>query len=95
MSERASEELHYWKERAGELERLAEALRDRLVALAAVIPTDLVPLLTSDPETIREQGLSGKAVIGLAEGTALKAAHVAEDLPLLWCRLDTEDSRQT
>ena len=95
MSETPDDELRYWKERAREFERLAAALRDRLAAMAAVVPTDLVPLLTADPATIREEGLSGKAVIGLEEGTALRAARVAEELPLLWRRLDAEESRRT
>jgi len=90
-----AEELRYWRARAGEFEKLAAALRDRLTALAAVVPTDLVPLLTADPARIREEGLSGKAVIGLEEGTALRAAHVAEEVPLLWRRLEAEDSRRT
>jgi len=90
-----AEELRYWRARAGEFEKLAAALRDRLAALAAVVPTDLVPLLTADPARIREEGLSGKAVIGLEEGTALRAAHVAEEVPLLWRRLEAEDSRRT
>ena len=95
MSGTPVDELRYWKARAGEFERLAAALRDRLAALAEVVPTDLVPLLTADPATIREEGLSGKAVIGLEEGTALKAAHVADEVPLLWRRLEAEDSRRT
>ena len=94
MSGTPVDELRYWKARAGEFERLAAALRDRLAALAEVVPTDLVPLLTADAETIREEGLSGKAVIGLEEGTALKAAHVADEVPLLWRRLEAEDSRR-
>ncbi|HSB36924.1 MAG TPA: hypothetical protein VLH41_08595 [Thermoanaerobaculia bacterium] len=95
MSGTPAEELRYWRARAGEFEKLATALRDRLAALAAVVPTDLVPLLTADPARIREEGLSGKAVIGLEEGTALRAAHVAEEVPLLWRRLEVEDSRRT
>ena len=95
MSGTPAEELRYWRARAGEFEKLAAALRDRLAALAAVVPTDLVPLLTADPARIREEGLSGKAVIGLEEGTALRAAHVAEEVPLLWRRLEAEDSRRT
>ncbi len=95
MSEPPADEARYWRARSEEFERLVVTLRDRLLALAAVVPSDLVPLLTADPATIREEGLSGRAVTGLEEGVSLKAAHVADELPLLWRRLDTEDSQET
>jgi hypothetical protein len=78
-------ELLYWRARAEALETVTTDLRRRLLALARVVPSDLLELVVSG------QGGTELPPLDLFEGweetTALTPSDVKTELTLLWARL--------
>ncbi len=87
-----SSDAHQWRRRAMALEAEVQALRDRLLALARVLPLEWIELLGRDAEEILEQ-----APLELfAEGNEAQFAgspSVAVELERAWARLASQKLR--
>ena len=70
-----------------ELRRTVADLRRRLLALAAVLPAEYLPLLELPPDDIGLALVPRHTFDGWALGTDLAASDVATELAALWRRL--------
>lgn len=82
-----ADEAAYWKARSLALERQIEALRSRLLALAAAVPFETVPLLGCDPEELSGRAVTADVFAGWDDTPVVRSSDVATELRSLWERL--------
>lgn len=79
--------LVYWQSRAAALEAEVGELRDRLLALAQVVPPGILPLLSATAAEMRDQVVAVDLFDGWEEGPTPQKSSLETELARAWSRL--------
>jgi hypothetical protein len=81
--------------RVAELEKAVAELRDRLIALARILPPDYVRLLDREAAAVEAAAPSWSILEGWQDSVVMKSSHVGPEMQRLWARLDPKVDRGT
>ena len=81
------DEVAYWRTLAEEREAELVVLRNRLLAIAMVAPTDLLTLVEGGAQTQITPGQLHEIFEGWEDTPVLRPSDVATEMALLWERL--------